>query len=392
MNFFISTSRHFAIRLLNCKVFILSILMLTSAGAAFSQTPPPDVIQGMVDAGIQNELEGMFPGIFDTLKPTVGWLPDTNAQANIQPEAYIGRFFDGGTAVPRWPVHFTFGETVGFGSDGVMADLGDTLGILIGTGGGTLTGMPLIPLFAADMRIGGFYLPFDVGITFIDFHTDAVSLLGGPMGGLGFSSISNVFVDLTSLGVDFRYRILEDGWGLGILTNKNHPEPVKPFWKQPRFYAEGSFWRRFIPGLSIGGGYNRYHMGMDIVGVVNGAGGAADVRANLGFDVESAYGSVQLSKKIYFLVPYIGFRFGVSRNRVSVDVKAETVQFQQGDVYIGRAAISDHLEEAWHNSSVLFAGLGINAGILQIGFNMSYNLANDIKDAEGFGLMFRLKF
>ncbi|MDR1866681.1 MAG: hypothetical protein LBQ77_00260 [Treponema sp.] len=348
-----------------------------------------------VTEALQNAVDDIFNTTFDTLKPGLDWLPNTNIQQNIQAESYIGQLFAKGS-----PPHLTFGETIGLGSDGILKDAGDTLGILLGSGG-TLEGLPVVPLFTADLRLGGVFLPFDLGFSFVNYR-NTVDMLKDPFKeAFDFNKVNTVHVDIRSFGIDVRYRILEDGVGLGLTVRKS-PVPAAPklslaALKQP------SFWRPFIPGLSVSAGYSRYDLGIGINGAVTVDGRTADVDADIGFQVQSVYGGLHISKKIFFIVPYMGLRVASSQSAVTARVNAATtVRLDSidvlGNTYTGDTTITgtgskeDSVEtDGWKSATFFYWGVGFNMGILQISLGTSFNLSNDIAEAEGLNIGIRLK-
>jgi hypothetical protein len=103
-------------------------------------------------------------------------------------DAYIGMFF------PNFPPHFGVGAALGYTTvdlaafDGLLNQFG------LSVPGGFDLGQMALPAYVTEARIGGFVLPFDVGLKF------------GAFENLGSSSAS---VNYTLLGGEFRYAIID---------------------------------------------------------------------------------------------------------------------------------------------------------------------------------------
>jgi hypothetical protein len=103
-------------------------------------------------------------------------------------DAYIGKLF------PSVPPHFGVGAALGYTTmdfaafDGLLNQFG------LSVPGGFDLGQMALPAYVAEARIGGFVLPFDVGLKF------------GAFKNLGTSSAS---VDYTLLGGELRYAIID---------------------------------------------------------------------------------------------------------------------------------------------------------------------------------------
>jgi len=139
-------------------------------------------------------------------------------------------------------------------------------------------GVP-IPAYTIDARIGGFVLPFDIGLKFGYLPPGALQALG-----LSFSA------DFLLIGVDLRYAILKDqGW---------------------------------VPAVSVGLGYNYLKGGVSVPGLLSGdvqIASFTDPRdsashtislSNPSLDMQWSTSIIELkaqvSKKIIFITPYLG--------------------------------------------------------------------------------------
>lgn len=184
-------------------------------------------------------------------------------------QAYIGQF-----------PHFGIGVTVGATtlSASAMKTMADALGVTLPSefSSATKYGLPL-PGYTIDARIGGFVLPFDIGLK-----------LGYiPPGTLQKMGLS-VSADYILAGLDVRYALLKD---------------------------EG-----FIPALSVGLGYNHMQASVGVPGLLSGAitiaqiydgsGNKDLVLSNPSLQMQWSTNvldlKVQVSKRLIFVTPYLG--------------------------------------------------------------------------------------
>jgi hypothetical protein len=143
-------------------------------------------------------------------------------------------------------------------------------------------GIP-VPAYTVDVRIGGFILPFDIGLKFGYLPPNALS-------------IGNFSADYLLLGGDVRYAVLKDSG--------------------------------FTPGLSIGVGYTYMRGNVFIPGVLSGTttiqsvtfgGNTYDIgftnpSLNFFWNTNVIDAKVQLSKSLFIITPYIGLglSYGIS--------------------------------------------------------------------------------
>ncbi len=173
-------------------------------------------------------------------------VPQAAVQQNVYADAFIGKVF------PAVPPHFAVGFNVGvthINTEGI-ADAASMLGI------SDVKDNYYFPVFNADVRVGGLFLPFDIGLSFMKLNSLETSVLG-----------SDITVDFFTIAADVRYAILEDGL-------------IKP-------------------ALSVGAGYS-YNSGSFGVS-------SDDAEANVDYKVQTMYVSLQLSKSLNIPIVKIGF-------------------------------------------------------------------------------------
>ncbi len=261
-------------------------------------------------------------------------------------DAYIGQLLD-------VPPHFGVGLTMGFTTIPVAA-FEDLLKAVDTEVPGDLAGIPL-PAYAFDARVGGFFIPFDLGVKF---------------GTVPEIEIGDTSVEWNLIGVDVRYALLDGG---------------------------------VLPKLSVGVGYNRLSgtvsskAGLDDIPVgsvpydQDGDGaseGSADVvladpaffmdwSANV-FDFKA-----QVSKGLLVIEPTIGL--GMSIASAGLDAGFEgTVDVQTGGVSAADLVSSAGVDVAPTGLTVssdespiafrVFGGTSINLALLRFDIGLMYNI------------------
>ncbi len=267
-------------------------------------------------------------------------------------DAYIGQLLSA-------PPHFGIGLTVGAATIpyGAMQSTINTFGGSIPSNLGFLSsiGVP-VPAYTVDVRIGGFILPFDIGLKF------------GYLPPNAFSAFSNVSVDYLLLGGDVRYAVIED--------------------------------KGFLPGLSVGIGYTYMRGSVFIPGVLNGNttiqnvsfGGSTynigftNPSLNLFWNTNVVDVKVQLSKNLFIITPYVGLgaSYGISNAGAGMQssltlnnaVPTQT-QIDQMNSALGTNYTSANQEfgiNAGANgfSTRVFGGFSFNIFVLRIGLGAEY--------------------
>jgi hypothetical protein len=235
------------------KRALLLLMVLLAGTAAFA-----DVDFATFQDGFNTFAQDLSNGLPFNTSVGLGWSP-----------AYIGQF-----------PHFGIGVTVGATTIPYKAlkDVFDALGVTLPANLNFIAqyGVP-IPAYTIDARIGGFFLPFDIGLKF-------GYLPPGALQGQSFTA------DYLLVGGDLRYAVLQD--------------------------------KGFVPAISVGLGYNYMKGGIGVPGLLSGNIQIADFvdpRDNSKHTLELSNPSlgmqwsasvleakVQISKKILFITPYLG--------------------------------------------------------------------------------------
>ena len=253
-------------------------------------------------------------------------IPNVSLQQGVWPDAYIGKVF------PGFPPHLGGGVTAGFATVKTTAlkdaikEMEDALSVKFPT----LSDTFLFPTITVDAKVGGLFLPFDIGLSKIPHLS--LSKLGAP-----------VTVDFFTVGGSFRYAILQ-----GNVV---------------------------LPQLSIGlGGY--YSKGYINVGATDGS------YINTNFDSKIFFLETQLSKQFLFVTPFIGLRLAVSQANVSWDIKAASYTLAGGASYDFNKNFAESIQPS------LFGGVGFNFLFFQTTLAASFDMRYKVWGAN---LSFRAK-
>jgi hypothetical protein len=201
------------------------------------------------------------PASFDTQKISDGLddftqeltvaIPQAATQQNVWADAYIGKLF------PSVPVHLGGGFNVG------LTHL-DTSGLAMAAGQLGIDGIKdnyYMPVFTADLRIGGILLPFDLDLAVMKTGKIGTKQMGADLD-----------FDFLTFGADFRYALIQ-----GNVV---------------------------LPKVSVGAGYF-YNQG-----TFSASSDYAD--ATIEYKTQTMYVQAQVSKKFLFLTPFAGVRGLVS--------------------------------------------------------------------------------
>lgn len=263
-------------------------------------------------------------------------------------DAYIGQF-----------PHFGIGVTVGAATipfsvvNKTMTDL--NLAVPSNLGFLSSVGIPL-PAYSIDLRIGGFILPFDIGLKFGYLPPNVFS--------------GNFSADYLLVGGDIRYMLLKD--------------------------------HGFTPGLSVGVGFTHMSGEVALPGVLSGpiTIGSVDVGGStytVGFNnpsLQFAWDTnvidlkLQLSKNLLLITPYVGagLSYGISHagggmqsamtlNGIPVtQAQIDQINSQYGTNFTYQNPGFGVSAGANGISARVFGGLSLNLFILKIGVGAEYEL------------------
>ena len=273
-------------------------------------------------------------------------MPENITALNVWPEAHIGKFF------PAFPPHFGFGiSAAGTLIDTSFAkDTFDTLSKLILN---DMTDIKLnfeckdimvLPTCAINARLGGFLLPFDIGVFGIATIPDLLKKFN-------FGDF-DASIDYFTFGGDIRYAIYE-----------------------------GNI---FMPKVSLGVGYfyAQQELNFDINKTKSAINEETNVNINANVNLllktHTFFAQMQISKKILIITPFIGARayYTFFENECDWNYKTQIVNGESStpltnggqNVYITNKKLNtDNIRPQ------VYLGVGLNAPILQVAINVSWN-------------------
>ena len=270
-------------------------------------------------------------------------------------DAYIGQLLDA-------PPHFGIGVTVGAATIpySAVSNAMNAFGVSLPSNLNFLSsiGLPL-PAYTVDVRIGGFILPFDIGLKFGYL----------PQNGLASFGISSFKMDYLIVGGDIRYALMKDSG--------------------------------FSPGLSVGIGYTYMRGEASLPNVFGGGVTVSNVTFpdnsvhSLGFsnpNLDFLWNTsvidlkVQLSKNLFIITPYIGLgaSYGISNagGGMSANMTVDGSPATQSQIdQINQATGSNYTLQnpgfavkasANGFSTRVFGGLSFNIFILKLGLGAEY--------------------
>lgn len=290
--------------------------------------------------------------------------PQAATQQNVWADAYIGKLF------PSLPPHFGVGISVGgtkmdmtglknaaTAFEGMINDFvpdsGDSsiTDQLKGTVDfGSIPDIFVMPTVSIDARIGGIFLPFDIGISAMMTNPSLFSVdlsdpnsltsMSAPMNFNAFGF--NGSADYLTLGIDIRYCVLDGGV--------------------------------ILPKVSVGAGYNITKGSFGISSDKSGV----DANMNLSFNTQVIYVQAEVSKSIMIATVFGGARALVSNTSTSWAWNINGTKSLGGNNLIisgedsgscnADTTSSTYQDGKWDFSGVqpqLYAGVGFNFLVFQ---------------------------
>lgn len=340
----------------------------------------------------EQEKQSISKGLNDFATELMYVIPETSTQQNVWADAFIGKVF------PAFPPHFGGGITIGgtlLNAEGVklaadtmmtkVKSITDDFQENVQSLGlskinnidysnmfdiGKLPSKIFIPTATVDLRIGGLFLPFDIGVcammtnpNLTDIDLSNPSSILSANGNLKFGgSKYNGTIDYLTVGGDLRYAILE-----GDLI---------------------------LPKISIGAGY--YYTTGSIgfnaksekqTNFTDSLGGntkqITTAGINIAYNTQTAFVQLEVSKKILFMTIFGGARGIVSSstNSWSWDFDTHNTNENEEVAKLFKAAASDsgtvssgngitdvYKKGKWDFSNIqpqVYAGVGFNFLCLQ---------------------------
>ena len=271
-------------------------------------------------------------GLNDFSDIMVDVIPNTQIQQNVWANAWIGHI------LPK--PNLGFGINTGVSKLDLLPlrSVAEALGM---KNGGDIPKTLVMPTITADVRVGGFILPFDVGFTAMSIDSNTIKPIGKAM--------DPAYFDFFMLGGDVRYAILKGG----LLRPKL--------------------------SVGVGGYYTKGNFGAEQDGS----------KAQLDFDTTSIVLSTQASIKLLCLVPFAGARVMLSKSNVDWSVHANWASILNTNNDSIQKAISygflptdfsDGVSSKFtnHVRPVLYGGFAIDMMVVDLTFSASYDVVSKI--------------
>lgn len=259
-------------------------------------------------------------------------VPNTQIQQNVWANAWIGHI------LPKPNLGFGINAGVSKLDLKPLITVADALGMKDGS---SIPETLVMPTITADVRVGGFILPFDVGFTAMSIDANTIKPIG--------KKLDPAYFDFFMLGGDVRYAILKGG----LLRPKL--------------------------SVGLGGYYTKGNFGVEQDGS----------RAQLDFDTTSIVLSTQASIKLLCLVPFVGARVMMSKSNVDWKVHANWASIlNTNNSNIEKALsygflpsdFSDGVSSKFtnHIRPVLYGGFAIDMMVVDLTFSASYDVVSKI--------------
>ena len=286
---------------------------LTKSGIS-TKTPYKTVVNGL------NDLTDVMTDV----------IPNAQLQQNVWADAWIGHI------LPK--PNFGFGVNAGVSK--LKLDSLKSAGEALGMDMGGVPSTMVFPVATVDLRVGGFFLPFDVGFTISGLDTSKLGALD--------KAISPAYFDFFTIGGDIRYAVLKGG--------------------------------AILPKVSVGLGV--YHMSGHIGAEKDGS------AAEMDFSATTLSLSAQVSKKLVFFVPFAGARLMFTSSSVNWKAKANWAKILKTNSNIQNAIDYGILPTHFsggndkglfeHVRPVIYGGFAFDLAVIDITVSGSYDFVSSI--------------
>jgi hypothetical protein len=291
------------------------------------------------------DLQGVADDFSDSLAKSLPF----NASLGLNwSDAYIGKL------IPSAPPHFGVGGSFGFTT--IDMDEADGLAKALGFSIPFDTEKLILPAYTGEARLGGLFLPFDIGIK------------AGVLPPVGLWG-SDVKMNYTMFGVDIRYALIEDGI--------------------------------ILPAISLGAGFTYLGGGLEAsvgdskIYYINGNPITIDKPdVNLFWSTKALDFKVQVSKSFFIITPYLGLGASYAWSEAGYEAEAPI----SGLTPAGKTAAKElgvDLDETKLSSTIeangfsfrTFGGLSVNLLVFKLDLTGMYNFLD-----SNYGLSFGARF
>lgn len=243
-------------------------------------------------------------------------IPNASTEQNVYSDAWIGYF------IPSNTMHFAVGLEGGLTQIN-MDDLCTAATMM------HVSGVPetfAYPTIGLNAKIGGIFIPFDLGVSFFTVDTRNLKEL-----------LSGIYMSLFVIGGDIRIPLIQES--------------------------------QYLPCWSIGAGY---YFSKGGIGCGSPASGI-----DLDFETHTLFAQTQISKSFSFITPFIGYRGIFSNSNTNYYWRsADGLTIDGTLTKKGSGSQNVSFENSF--TSQIFAGFGLTLGMLQLDTNASYDINHNI--------------
>ena len=267
-------------------------------------------------------------------------VPNVAVQQGVWADAWIGKF------LPSVPPHFGGGFTAGIaklnpeGLNISIAEINKSMSKLNAEIPDVPDGL-ILPTVTADLRIGGIFLPFDLGISAMQIPTVNLKVLG-----------SGISLNFFTIGASLRAPLIKGNV--------------------------------ILPKLSVGAGF------MYSKGAINVSAKDDLAYVSTDFDTKTLFLEAQISKSFAVVTPFVGARgiLSDSTNNWAWKYGGEVAGISIGQT--GKGSVTRKINENFMDNLQyqVFGGVSLNVLIIQTTVSASYDFKNNI---WGGNLSLRLK-
>lgn len=251
------------------------------------------------------------------------YVPNAALQQNVWASAYIGKL------LPSVPPHFGGGATIGASvmDTELLSNIGSIINMPI-----DLKVAPL-PTVAIDARIGGIFIPFDLGV-----HGMIINDMSLKTGN------TEILISFKTFGADIRVPVLQQNI--------------------------------ILPNISIGASYTHSEGGL---GISNSQENEINTTlgANIKYKTDIVALTAQISKQLLFLIPYGGLRVGFQNGSYDWDTT-----FNADIQVVGNKTLTESgsIKKDFGKDAIFqgFFGIGLDFFVLQTTVGASYDFTNNI--------------
>ena len=248
-------------------------------------------------------------------------VPNLATQQNVWADAYIGKL------IPSVPPHFGGGASIGavLMDTSSLKDISNLMGISFD--------FPVAPLptVALDLRIGGLFIPFDLGVNAMNINNWTIK-----------AGSTDLTFNFKTAGADIRFPLIQQNV--------------------------------VLPNLSLGISY-QYSEGsvkLDSSTTMNGV--STDANAIVNYKTNMLGITAQLSKQVLFLVPYGGFRAIMQQGSYNWNTQFNASVAGNSQLISANGGINKQFGDNFICQG--FFGLGLNFFVVQKTIGASFEFTN----------------